>query len=162
MSINRGKDFEGEVQTALEKDERTYVLRLYDPQGGYAGVANPCDFIVYHHDEWSVPEMYMLECKSLHGDRLSIYGNDPKKKYGKVSNKQWEGMLEASKHGVVAGVLIWWIDRDVTKFIPIQDLQRMREEGLKSIKYDVQAFNIEGTKKRVYFDYDFKTFFENF
>lgn len=160
-NTNRGKDFEAVVKEGIEKTG-TYVLRLYDPQGGYASVANPCDFIAFRNHK-----MFMIECKSLHGNTFSIYSNDPKKKYGKVSNTQWEGLLEASKKGVVAGVLIWWIDADVTKFVPIQTLQNIRDKGAKSIRYDAdlpwQSFiDIEGSKKRVYFDYDFEKFFNFF
>ena len=157
--VNRGKDFEGIVKACMEEVSDTYVLRLYDPQGGYAGVANPCDFVVYHKQL----QMYMIECKSLHGNTLSIFSNDPKKKYGKVSNTQWEGMLQATDYGVVAGLLVWWIDKDVTRFIPIQEAERLRSAGAKSIRYDADIPNsiyIEGKKKRVYFDYDFQNFFQ--
>lgn len=158
MSVNRGKDFEAEVQGALER-AGAYVLRLYDPQGGYVGVANPCDFVAYKGRQ-----MFMLECKAIHKDLLSINSNDPKRKYGNVSNRQWEGMLDAAERGgVVAGVLCWWIDRDVTKFIPIQKLQELKEQGNKSVRYDIEGvYEIEGKKKRIFFDYDFSTFFEKF
>lgn len=157
MSINRGKNFEGVVQECIEQLEDVYILRLYDPQGGYAGVSNPCDFIAYDGGQ-----MYMLECKALHGNTFSIFSNDPKKKYGKVSNTQWEGMLEATQHnGVVAGLLIWWVDKDVTRFIPIQQAEQLRNTGAKSIKYDTDlGIPIEGRKKRVYYEYDFENFFK--
>lgn len=157
MSVNRGKQFEDAVSKGIS-DTGSYVLRLYDPQGGYLSVANPCDFVV-----WNNHQMFMFECKSTHENTLSIYSNDPKRKYGKISNTQWEGMLEASKHGVVAGVVCWWIDKDVTKFIPIQRLQELREQGNKSVRYDIEGvYLIGGRKKRVLFDYDFQPFFEKF
>ena len=158
MSTNRGKEFEAITKECLEKVPGTYVLRLYDPQGGYASVANPCDFIVKHRSQ-----MYMIECKSLHGNTFSISSNDPKKKYGKISNTQWEGMMEATSFGIISGVLIWWIDEDVTRFVPIQSLREIRDTGAKSIRYDrfiQNALTIRGEKKRVYFDYDFTEFFE--
>ena len=160
MSVNRGKDFEGNVKDAVESLADVYILRLYDPQGGYVGVANPCDFICYKR-----PQMYMIECKSVHKNLLPIYGTDPKKKYGNVSNTQWEGMLEATKSGVVAGVLCWWIDKDITKFLPIQELEAYRNSGAKSIRYDYELPNsliIKGDKKRIYFDYDFSEFFQKY
>ena len=156
MAVNRGKDFEGVVQDCIEQLGYIYILRLYDPQGGYAGVSNPCDFIAYDGSQ-----MYMLECKALHGNTFSIFSNDPKKKYGKVSNTQWEGMLEATLYGVVAGLLIWWVDKDVTRFIPIQQAEQLRNAGAKSIKYDTDlGILIEGRKKRVYYEYDFEKFFQ--
>ena len=160
MGINRGKDFEAIVKESIERVGGAYILRLYDPQGGYVSVANPCDFVAYKR-----PQMFMIECKSVHGNTLPIFSNDPKKKYGNISNTQWEGMLAATEFGVVAGVLVWWIDRDVTRFIPVQQLHSIRETGAKSIRYDLDipdSILISGTKKRIYFDYDFSSFFENF
>ena len=158
MAVNRGKDFEDEVRKSLEKIDDLYVERLYDPQGGYAGVANPCDFICYKR-----PQFYMLECKSTHENTLAIYSPNPKRKYGMISNTQWEDMLEATRFGAVAGVICWWIERDVTRFLPIQELAKIRDSGAKSVRYDTNVSNsleIAGTKKRIYFDYDFTKFFE--
>ena len=160
MSVNRGKSFEDEVRSALECVSGLYVQRLYDPQGGYAGVANPCDFICYQR-----PQFYMLECKSTHENTLAIYSPNPKKKYGAISNTQWEGMLAATQYGVVAGVLCWWIDRDTTRFLPIQELAKIRDSGAKSVRYDANVPNsleIAGAKKRIYFDYDFTEFFQTY
>lgn len=156
MSINRGKKFEDQVREDLERTG-AYVLRLYDPQGGYVGVANPCDFVVHRKGV-----TYMIECKAIHGNLLSINSNDPKKKYGQVSNTQWEGLLEASEHGLVAGLLVWWIDKDVTKFIPIQTANMLKAEGAKSIKYVISGGGVQtvqGRKKRVFFEYDFDRLF---
>lgn len=160
MAVNRGKDFEDFVKAGVEKVQGVYILRLYDPQGGQAGVANPCDFIAYQR-----PQMYMLECKSTHENTLAIYTPNPKRKYGAISNTQWEGMLEASSEGVVAGVVAWWIEHDVTRFIPIQRLVDIRDSGAKSIRYDTpipDSLDIAGEKRRVYFDYDFTEFFQRY
>ena len=72
--------------------------------------------------------------------------------------------------GVYAGVICWWIDKDITKFIPIHLLYHMKQLGYKSIRYDdntvatlskpMQAVIIKGTKKRVFFDYDMEEFLE--
>ena len=160
MAVNRGKDFEDEVRKALERIDGLYVQRLYDPQGGYAGVANPCDFICYKR-----PQFYMLECKSTHENTMAIYSPNPKRKYGMISNTQWEDMLAATQFGTVAGVLCWWIDRDVTRFFPIQELAKLRDSGAKSVRYDANvpdSLEIAGVKKRIYFDYDFTEFFQRY
>ena len=158
MTVNRGKSLEDHVKDAVERLGDVHIQRLYDPQGGYSAVANPCDFMAYKR-----PQAYMLECKSTHENTLAIYSPNPKKKYGAFSNTQWEGMLYASQFDVVAGGLIWWIEKDVTKFVPIQELQKIRDTGAKSIRYDLDIPNsliIKGEKKRIYFDYDFSEFFE--
>ena len=160
MSNVRGKQFEVVVKECIQQIPDVYILRLYDIQGGYIGIANPADYIAYKS-----PCMYMLECKERKGNLLSIYSPTPKNKYGDISNTQWEGMLEATKSGVVAGILCWWIERDVTKFLPIQELEAYRNAGNKSIRYDYELPNsliIKGDKKRVFFNYDFSEFFEKY
>lgn len=159
-AVNRGKQFEDIVQDCIERLGDVYIQRIYDVQGGYLGVANPCDFVAYKR-----PQFYMLECKSTHENTLAIYSPNPKRPYGAISTTQWEGMLKGSQFGAVAGVLCWWIDKDVTKFLPIHELAIYRELGHKSIRYDYDLPNsliIKGQKKRVYFDYDFSEFFSKY
>lgn len=173
MAVNRGKDFEHVIREAFEKISDVSIDRLHDQTNGFAGSTNICDFIVYKK-----PYEYYIECKTVHGNTLSIHGNDEKHKYGNITNKQWEGLLEKSKiKGVFAGIICWWVDKDITRFIPIQLLQYLRERGDKSIRYDCdwniaepddkpftfknvqRCINIQGKKKRVFFDYDMDSFF---
>ena len=158
MAVNRGKQFEDQVRAGLLKVPSTLVIRMIDPQGGQAGVSNMCDFVVYNE-----PHQWILECKSCYGNTLSIHTNNPKNKYGAISNAQWEGMLKAIRvPGVVAGVLVWFIDHDKTLFIPIDVLEGLRCGGAKSVninKIDLDVCTvIPGTKRRVLFDYDFSDF----
>ena len=160
MAVNRGKKFEEVVKDCFKGCTNVYALRLYDPQGGYVAVANPCDFLIYHKTK-----LYAIECKTIHGNTLPIYSPDIKKPYGNISRTQWEGMLEASEYGVVAGVLCWWVDNDVTRFLPIQSLVEYRAAGNKSVRYDCDLDNsliIKGEKKRVFFEYDFTEFLEKY
>ena len=168
MAKNRGKQFEEVVRECFEKVPHTAVNRLPDPVMGYLGYRNICDFIVYNK-----PYEYYIECKSVHGNLLSIHskpklGRDGRWHgfYGAITDTQWEGLLEKSEiKGVFAGVMCWWIDKDITRFIPIQMLEKMRNNGAKSIRYDVIACNgyhtidIIGKKKRVFFDYNMEEFF---
>lgn len=156
--VNRGKQFEEAICAGFKAVPETSVLRLYDPQGGQAGVSNICDFVVYHY-----PHQLFIECKSCYGNTLSIHTNNPKNKYGAISNTQWEGMLEVSTvPGVIAGVMAWFIDHDETLFIPIQVLQELRESGAKSVNINkvdrTQCYMVPGKKKRVLFEYDFTNF----
>ena len=90
---------------------------------------------------------------------------------------QWEGLLEKSGiPGVSAGVICWWVDKGVTRWIPIEVLNWCKiVKKMKSIRYDYHPFDertiisktfdiidIQGKKKRVYYDYDMKSFLENF
>lgn len=169
MAKNRGKDFEGVLRECFERMADISIDRIHDQTNGYKGSQNICDFIVYRY-----PYQYYFECKSVHGNTLSIHSiPKPDKKgvlhgfYGDITDTQWEGLLEKSKiPGVIAGVICWWIDKDITLFIPIQVLQFMRDIGKKSIRYDdiynydgyPDMIEIQGKKKRVFFDYDLEEF----
>lgn len=170
MAESRGKKFEHQIQECFERVDGASVDRIHDQTNGFTGSSNISDFIVYKK-----PNLYYIECKSVQGNTLCINSNDPKHKYGNITNKQWEGLLEKSEiDGVVAGVICWWVDKDVTKFIPIQALQCLRESyKQKGVRYDIDIvddglFNqypiidIVGRKKRVFFEYDMENFFTYF
>ena len=155
MAINRGKQFEDVIKTCIEKVGGVNVLRLHDQTNGYIGSKNPCDFIAYKY-----PYQYAIECKSIHGNTFP---------FSNITDNQFKELLKMSNvRGIVAGVIIWWVDKDVTLFIPIQTIQQMKSVGIKSIRYDVwddcegdtDIVLISGIKKRVFFDYDFEQFFK--
>ena len=148
MAENRGKKFERVIKEAFEKVPGVSIDRLHDQTNGFKGSQNICDFIVYRE-----PYEYYIECKSVHGVSLPL---------SNITDTQWTGLLEKSKiEGVFAGVICWWIDKNVTKFIPIQALQWNKENGYKSLRYDHNATyfrEIKGKKKRVFFDYNMEEF----
>jgi hypothetical protein len=120
---------------------------------GFAGSANISDFIMYKY-----PYEYYIECKSVHGNTLPL---------SNISKNQWDGLIEKSKiDGVFAGVICWWIDKDVTKFISAEELNMCKRNDYKSIRVDHESFcvdgfiDIEGKKKRVFFEYDMEQFFK--
>lgn len=149
MAVNRGKKFEQVVRESFERVPGVSIDRLNDNTSGFKGIAGICDFIVYKE-----PYEYYIECKSVHGNTLP---------FSNITDTQWNGLLEKSKiQGVYAGVICWWIDRDTTKYIPIQTLQLLKDHGYKSLKYNLVSLscvNILGTKKRIYFDYNMEVFF---
>ena len=155
--VNRGKQFEDVVRKAFEKVPNISIDRLHDQTTGFKGSQNICDFIVYRE-----PYEYYFECKSVHGNTLP---------FRNITDTQWDGLLEKSKiEGVTAGIICWWIDKDVTRFIPIEVLQKMREDGKKSIHYswdhyfwgdytvNYTMYQLKGKKKRVFFEYDMEEF----
>lgn len=160
MGENRGKKFENVIKTAFEKVDGVSIDRLHDQTTGFKGSSNICDFIVYKE-----PYEYYIECKSVHGASLP---------FSNITETQWNGLLEKSKiEGVFAGVICWWIDKNITRFIPIQILQMLKEEGKKSLNcywdFCVDVHNtvyaipeLKGKKKRVFFDYDMNEFFNQF
>ena len=148
MAENRGKKFERVIKESFLKVPNVSIDRLHDQTNGFKGSQNICDFIVYRE-----PYEYYFECKSVKGASLP---------FSNITETQWSGLLEKSKiEGVFAGVICWWIDKDVTKFIPIQSLQWNKENGYKSLRYDhngTSFIEIKGKKKRVFFDYDMEEF----
>lgn len=154
MAENFGKKFEGVIRKSFEKVDGVSIDRLHDQTNGFRGSQNICDFIVYKE-----PYEYYIECKSVHGNTLP---------FSNITDNQWNELLKKSQiKGVFAGIICWWIDKDVTKFIPIISLQYLKKQGAKSVRFDADPFsdsllkfiNIIGKKKKVFFDYNMKEFF---
>ena len=156
MAVNRGKDFEQVIKDSFLKVHDVGIVRLPDPTQGYLGIRNISDFIVYKY-----PYQYFIECKSVHGGTLP---------FSNITDNQWQGMLEMSKiTGIIAGIICWYIDYDITVFLPIEFLQEQKSFGRKSIQYGLASqctfggienpIVIPGKKKRVFFDYDMDIFF---
>lgn len=143
MAENRGKKFERVIKEAFKKVPSVSIDRLHDQMNGFRGSQNICDFIVYKE-----PYEYYFECKSVHGNTLP---------FANITDTQWNGLLEKSHiEGVFAGIICWWIDKDITRFIPIQYLETMRKQDYKSVRYDMHYRTIQliGKKKRIFFDYN--------
>lgn len=147
MATNRGKQFENVIKEAFERAKDTVVIRLHDQTNGFMGSKNPCDFIVYHD-----PKMFAIECKSIHGATFPL---------SNITDNQYKELLKMSAvKGVCAGVIVWWIDYDVTIFFDISWIKNLKEEDYKSIHYSVErGIKIPGKKKRVFFEYDMEGFF---
>lgn len=163
MANNKGKKFEQVIRESFEKIDGVSIDRIPDQTMHHKGATNIADFIVYKK-----PYEYYIECKTVHGNTLP---------FSNIKPNQWDGLLEKSKiSGVVAGVLCWWVDKDVTRFMDIGVLSVLRDVyHMKSVRYDYHPFNensiispsfdifdIGGKKKRVFFDYDMNTFFEKY
>lgn len=151
MATGRGKDFEKEIRAAFQHPDIS-IDRFPDPMAGYAGIRNICDFGVYQY-----PYSYYFELKQRKGNTLNF-------KYD-ITKDQWEGLQEkATIPGVVAGYIVWFIDHDVTAFVPAQELKRLQDAGAKSLNInDIQDNKVQhilapGKKKRIMFTYDGQQF----
>lgn len=153
MGINRGKQFEDELREQFEKLPDTLCLRLYDVTTGFKNQDNPCDFIVYRKGT-----LNLFECKAIHGNTLNFKSH--------IRENQWRKLLKYSYiAGVNAGILCWFIDWDITVFLPIEYLQYMLEDTYKSfnIRKDINKIPrviLDGKKKRIYFEYNLEKFLE--
>lgn len=144
--MNRGKKFESLIKSALDKIDGVYTLRLYDVCGS---TSYPCDYISY-----KFPYLYLLECKSHQGNTLP---------FAAISNNQWKYMSEAikiSKH-IKAYVIVWFVDKDVTKVFSMKYLLLLKDKGKKSVRFDDDTGkDVPATKKRTYFDYNLENLFK--
>lgn len=154
MTVSRGKKFEDVIRQSFEKVDGVSIDRLHDQTTGFKGSQNICDFIVYKE-----PYEYYIECKSVHGASLP---------FSNITETQWLGLLEKSViKGVFAGIICWYIDKDITLYIPIQLLQYIKDNSeIKSFKYSFDGYSnetlhvtqLKGKKKRIFFDYDMEEF----
>ena len=146
--INRGKQFENHLKDQFEKLSNVSIDRLYDVTTGFKNQNNICDFIVYRQGT-----LNYFECKAIHGNCLNFKSH--------IRPNQWDGLLAKSKiNGVNAGIIIWFIDHDITLFVDIQWLDYLIQNYgnksfniIKDIKH-IPVTIIPGVKKRVFFNYD--------
>ena len=146
---NRGKEFETRIKEAFQRVPHVSIDRIHDQTTMWKGSTNGNDFTVYKK-----PYEYYIECKSIRGNTFPL---------SNITEKQWETLVEKSEiDGVFAGVIIWFIERDVTFYVPIRELANAEAYGRKSIRYDekmIKTVPIKGVKKRVFWEYDLTSFF---
>ncbi len=119
-----GKMFEQDFFSSWEFcSHGTHLTRLYDTTNGFKGIQNPCDFIM----ACKFGTIY-LELKAT--KEASFY-------FKNVSEHQWQSLLEAdaSDYGV-GGLLVFFYEKNLLMWYPIQQLEKLRESGAKSINPD--------------------------
>lgn len=147
--MNIAKQFEKNIATQLRAIKDTYVYRLSDLVNQF-GVANPCDYFCFYKNTFFLLEMKTTELPSLPLKNISDY--------------QYISMLEASrKKGIKSYLIVWWYEKGITRAIPISVIKDIKETDKKSIRYDYhddRIIDITGTKKKLYYDYDWGKFFK--
>ena len=149
VKANKGKIFEDVIKKSFEKAQGVSIDRLRDAPKKMKNVDNPSDFIVYKY-----PHEIYVECKSHKGNTLP---------FSCIREEQIRGMQEKSMiNGVKAGVILWFIDHDLTVWIPIREIRFLINAGKKSINIkeldQISHIVIQGKKKRIYFDYYMEDF----
>ena len=161
MAHNKGKKFEDVIRQAFLQVPDVSIDRLRDAPRKLKGVDNPSDFIVYKK-----PHEVYVECKSHRGNTLP---------FSCIREEQIKGMTEKAKiEGVKAGIIVWYIDKDITVWYPIclvveRILALEKSLNVKDIELwssdvwdkDNRCIVIQGKKKRVYFEYDMNKFLED-
>lgn len=146
MANNRGKEFEAKFKSDFSLIPGVTIDRLYDPVGGYKHITNVSDFIAY-----AFPFIFYLECKSIQGNTFPL-----------ANLTQFDDLI-AKKDvlGALAGAVIWFIDHKQVVWVSIEEFERLRNEGYKSVNIkmvDDPNFNvikIPGIIKRIHIDADY-------
>lgn len=148
MVESLGKKFEKQLAAQLEENNICFD-RLKDDMSGFKGSSNICDFIVFYKNK-----LFYLECKTINSDTFN---------YNFIRDNQYFGMLKKSGFSdVIAGVLLWFVGRDVTVFIPIEYIRDNKRDGIKSFSYKnipPTCTVFDGRKKRIFFEYELRKAF---
>ena len=142
--MSLAKNFENLVREQLNEIDNVFVMRLADNMSGFSGQNNPSDLIMYKE-----PTLYFLELKTTKGNTLP---------FSNIRDNQFNGIYDAVKKadGIAGGLLVWYYEKDVTLYFPIELVHKRKAEGNKSLRLDdTEALAIQGKKKRTYFTYDF-------
>lgn len=150
---NSGKDFEEDFKKSV--GNQVALTRLYDVVGGNMGVAHICDFIVGFS-----PWTFYLELKSTKTNTLPLRN---------ISTTQYEGLLDKSKYrGNIAGLLIQYRKYGEHYFVPIQEIEYLRNKGRKSVQIKdihnklITSYPFPATLKRTRYNYNFLEFIKLF
>ena len=142
---NDGKAFEKLIREQFKAIHGASVDRIND-NVGYAGAYNIADLIVYKK-----PYKYYIECKTVSGTSFPFYKINLKA----LEDMEWQTTID----GVRAYFIIWFKDLDKTIAISANEVyfrvygENRTSIGVKSFK-DFNFIEVEGTKKRKFYDYD--------
>lgn len=146
-----GKDFEDDFKDSFDDDNINLVTRLYDTTNGFAGVKNPCDFILYNQ-----PYEMSLELKVTHDNRLP---------FSNVTEYQWDSLKARDPiPGMMAGLMICFYQIRRVFFVPMTVVLQVEAKGLKSIHWkDCERYGIEleTNWKRTHFTVNVDKFMED-
>lgn len=131
-----GKKFE----SRFEKDYNrcfpgTLCYRLPDQQSGYAGGggSNPCDFMCYPGSC-----ILMVECKAHSGASINF-----------SDIRQYDKMLDyKGLYKTFPGVLVWFYEKDIIIWVSIEEMEKMKLDGEKSI--GLRMINKKKPYKKLY------------
>lgn len=147
MADSKGKAFEERFKEDwINSVPGSSIDRIYDSVSGYKSISNISDFIAYKK-----PNIFYMECKTTKEGTFNFHKLT---QYDKLLTK-------VGIPGVRTGVLIWFYNFDRVIYVPIKTIQKMKEDGLKSVNIrtiddsDYRFFNIPSVKLRVFMKSDY-------
>ena len=153
IAKNQGKLFEQDFQKSIPPT--CWIYRLRDNASSFANGSatrftsiNICDYILF--DDIS-KTLFLIECKSTQGTAVPL---------SMVRDTQIKGLVDASKHNLIAGILInFRNDTNNTYFISIDNYVKMVNDINKK-SFNIKdllannAIEIYSSKKRTRYTYD--------
>ena len=150
---NPGKLFEQDIKNSVP--DTCWIYRLRDNASSFADGANTrftssniCDYIML--DDMT-KTLFLIECKSTKSTSMSLK---------MLRDNQINGLQEASKHNLVAGILVnFRNENNDTFFISINEFVDMinkinkKSFNVKDLE-SIGAIRIESTKKRTRYTYN--------
>ena len=148
-----GKKFENDFKASVP--DTCWIYRLRDNASSFSGgnntrfaSSNICDYILF--DDMT-RTLYLIECKSTKGTSVPL---------SMIRSNQIEGLQEASKHNLVAGLIINFRNEyNDTFFITIDEFVDMTSSlnkksfNIKDLE-SIGATRVESTKKRTRYTYN--------
>ena len=113
---------------------------------GFYGISNFCDYICYDSKR-----LYLLDCKSHKGASFPF---DAFSQYEKLRH------LYKTKN-LVTGIILWLYEKDLVYFVPTYTIEKMKQDGMKSINpktIDINKYyivKIPSVKLRTFMNSDY-------
>lgn len=153
IAKNQGKLFEQDFQKSVPPT--CWIYRLRDNASSFANgsatrftSSNICDYLLF--DDIS-KTLFLIECKSTQGSSVPL---------SMIRDNQTKGLVDASKHNLIAGILInFRNDTNNTYFISIDNYVKMVNDINKK-SFNIKdllannAIEIYSSKKRTRYTYD--------
>ena len=153
MAQNAGKLFEADIKASIPA--HCWYYRLRDNASSFAGgkntrfaSSNICDCLIFDDNSMT---LFLIECKSTKGTSVPL---------SMIRENQIRGLLDASQHRLVAGLLVnYRNENNDTFFIKIKDFVYM-VDGLNKKSFNSKdliengGFKVENNKKRTRYTYN--------
>lgn len=159
IAKNAGKQFEDDFKSSVP--DTCWIYRLRDNASSFANGTNTrftssniCDYIMLDDNTQT---LFLIECKSTKGTSIPLT---------MIRDNQIKGLQEASKHNLVAGILINFRDEhNNTFFLSIEKyIEMINEIDKKSFNIKdletIQATRIQSEKKRTRYKYNIRKMME--
>ena len=153
ISKNEGKKFEEDIKSSVP--DNCWIYRLRDNASSFANGTNTrftssniCDYILLDD---ITKTLFLVECKSTNGTSIPLT---------MIRENQIEGLKDASKHNLVAGLLVNFRNEKNDTFFILMDKYLEMIESLNKKSFNIHdleeigATRIESEKKRTRYRYN--------